>query len=63
MSAGDSRKAAEETARASYGRLLAILTARTSDISSAEDALANAFESALKHWPERGIPAIRKPGS
>jgi predicted RNA polymerase sigma factor len=47
---------AEEVARSSYGRLLAILAARTGDISAAEDALADAFERALRTWPERGIP-------
>jgi predicted RNA polymerase sigma factor len=47
---------AEEVARSSYGRLLAILAARTGDIAAAEDALADAFERALRTWPERGIP-------
>jgi predicted RNA polymerase sigma factor len=43
-------------ARDSYGRLLALLSASTSDISSAEDALADAFERALRTWPARGVP-------
>ena len=43
-------------ARSSYGRLLAVLAARTGDIPAAEDALADAFERALRTWPERGIP-------
>ena len=47
---------AEEVARASYGRLLAVLAARTGDIRAAEDALADAFERALRVWPESGIP-------
>ncbi|MCU1439595.1 MAG: polymerase subunit sigma-70 [Rhodoglobus sp.] len=47
---------AEEVARSSYGRLLAVLAARTGDISAAEDALADAFERALRTWPARGIP-------
>ena len=47
---------AEEVARSSYGRLLAVLAARTGDISAAEDALADAFERALRKWPESGIP-------
>jgi predicted RNA polymerase sigma factor len=34
----------EEVARSSYGRLLAILAARTGDIPAEEDALADAFE-------------------
>nr|WP_239479695.1 DUF6596 domain-containing protein [Actibacterium sp. 188UL27-1] len=41
---------------ASYGRLLAILSARASDIAGAEDALADALARALDHWPRTGIP-------
>jgi len=52
----DSRAVAERTARESYGRLVAILAATTRDLTLAEDALADAFESALRTWPERGIP-------
>ncbi|PXA69774.1 RNA polymerase sigma factor [Cryobacterium arcticum] len=47
---------AEQTARASYGRLLAVLAAPTGDIASAEDALSDAFERALTRWPEDGVP-------
>lgn len=47
---------AEEIARESYGRLLAHLAAAWRDVTAAEDALAEAFESALKFWPERGVP-------
>lgn len=43
-------------ARASYSKLLAILSSRNGDIAGAEDALSAAFESALKTWAERGIP-------
>jgi predicted RNA polymerase sigma factor len=43
-------------ARASYGRLLAVLAAPTGDLFAAEDAIADAFESALTTWPTRGIP-------
>ena len=38
--------------RASYGRLLAILSSRTGDILLAEDALSDAFAKALIHWPK-----------
>ena len=38
--------------RASYGRLLAILSSRTRDILLAEDALSDAFAKALIHWPK-----------
>jgi predicted RNA polymerase sigma factor len=47
---------AEQTARASYGRLLAVLAAPTGDINAAEDALADAFERALTTWPRQGVP-------
>lgn len=50
------RAIAEDAARASYGRLLAWLSARTRDVAEAEDALADAFASALETWPERGVP-------
>jgi RNA polymerase sigma-70 factor (ECF subfamily) len=47
---------AEAAARTSYGRLIAILSARSGDIAAAEDALADAFAAALETWPERGVP-------
>jgi len=47
---------AERAARTSYGRLVAILAARSRDIALAEDALADAFERALRTWPESGVP-------
>lgn len=50
--------AAESAARSSYGKLLAFLSARSGDVAGAEDALASAFESALLHWPQSGIPEI-----
>lgn len=50
------RRAAEDAARESYGRLLAILGARTRDIAAAEDALAEAFRTALEVWAARGVP-------
>ncbi|WFE44574.1 DUF6596 domain-containing protein [Verrucosispora sp. WMMD1129] len=48
--------AATVAARDSYGRLLALLAASTSDLAAAEDALADAFERALRTWPDRGVP-------
>jgi RNA polymerase sigma-70 factor (ECF subfamily) len=47
---------AEEVARVSYGRLVALLAARDGDIESAEDCLADAFAQALRTWPETGVP-------
>src|SRR5207302_2526429 len=51
-----SRETAERVARASYGKLVAFLAARTRDVAAAEDALAEAFATALAEWPSRGIP-------
>jgi len=53
----DAREAAELAARRSYGKLVALLAARTGDLASAEDALAEAFASALAEWPASGCPA------
>ena len=47
---------AERVARDSYGRLVALLAASTRDIALAEDALADAFERALRTWPTGGVP-------
>ncbi|NMD57683.1 MULTISPECIES: RNA polymerase sigma factor [Tsukamurella] len=52
----DAQVRAETAARTSYGRLLALLAARTHDVASAEDALADAFERALTRWPVDGVP-------
>jgi len=51
-----SGRTAAAMARDSYGRLLAILAARTGDIARAEEALAEAFARALETWPLRGVP-------
>jgi RNA polymerase sigma-70 factor (ECF subfamily) len=56
MSGPAAHQAAERAARDSYGRLLAILCARTHDIAASEDALADAFARALERWPADGIP-------
>jgi RNA polymerase sigma-70 factor (ECF subfamily) len=56
LTRADSRAAAERAARESYGRLLAVLATSTRDLALAEDALADAFESALRTWPARGVP-------
>ena len=49
--------AAASVARRSYGRLVALLAARSHDIAAAEDALGEAFAAALAHWPPQGVPA------
>ncbi|MBO6637583.1 MAG: RNA polymerase subunit sigma-70 [Roseitalea sp.] len=52
----EAARAAETAARASYGKLVAILAKRSGDIASAEDALADAFAKALVAWPGTGVP-------
>lgn len=53
---GPAARLAGVAARDSYGRLLTLLAASTSDLAAAEDALADAFERALRTWPSRGVP-------
>lgn len=50
------RAAAEHAARASYGRLVALLAGSTGDVELAEDALSEAFERAVRRWPADGVP-------
>ncbi len=52
----ETQRTAETVARASYGRLIALLTVRSRDIAAAEDALAEAFRAALDLWPVQGVP-------
>lgn len=52
----DALRAIEQAARDSYGRLLAFLAARSRDVAAAEDALADAFRTALVTWPRTGVP-------
>jgi RNA polymerase sigma-70 factor (ECF subfamily) len=49
-------RAAERAARQSYGKLVAYLAARTGDVANAEDALSDAFASALASWRTQGVP-------
>jgi len=51
------RSTAEAVARSSYGKLVAFLAARTRDVAAAEDALSEAFASALADWPRNGCPS------
>ena len=50
------RAVAARVARESYGKLVAYLAASSRDVPSAEDALADAFASALAVWPTEGAP-------
>ena len=43
--------------REAYGRILATLIRVFGDFDLAEDALQEAFVSAIEHWPAEGIPA------
>lgn len=45
-----------QVARASYGRLIGILSAPGGDIAGAEDALSEALQAALDRWPSSGLP-------
>src|SRR5882757_2252553 len=59
MSDGDeqARSMADAVARRSYGKLVAFLASRTRDVAAAEDALSEAFVSALADWPDKGCPS------
>ncbi len=50
-------RVADAVARRSYGKLVAFIAARTRNIAAAEDALSEAFASALADWPAHGCPA------
>ena len=52
-----SRSTADAVARRSYGKLVAFLAVRTRDVALAEDALSEAFASALADWPVNGCPS------
>ncbi|PZM07665.1 RNA polymerase sigma factor [Rhizobium tubonense] len=52
----EARRAAERSARQSYGKLVAYLASRSRDVPAAEDALSDALASALRVWPEKGVP-------
>jgi RNA polymerase sigma-70 factor (ECF subfamily) len=51
------RSTADAVARRSYGKLVAFLASRTQDVAAAEDALSEAFASALADWPLNGCPS------
>jgi RNA polymerase sigma-70 factor (ECF subfamily) len=52
----DASAVAARVARESYGKLVAYLAATSRDVPGAEDALADAFASALAVWPSQGVP-------
>ena len=51
----------EATFREEWPRAVAILTRVLGDLTLAEDAVQDAFEKALAHWPRDGVP--RSPGA
>ncbi len=52
----EARRIAECVARESFGRLVALLVARSRDLAAAEESLSEAFVAALRQWPEAGVP-------
>ena len=52
----DTHRAVERVARESYGRLVAYLCAHTRNVAAAEDALSEALLTALRVWPQDGLP-------
>ena len=54
---GQAQSTADAIARQSYGKLVAFLVSRTRDVAAAEDALSEAFASALADWPMNGCPS------
>lgn len=49
--------AIEQLLRDEWARLLALLVARFRRVDLAEDGLAEAFEAAVRTWPEQGVPS------
>jgi RNA polymerase sigma-70 factor (ECF subfamily) len=55
------RDAVEQVFREEWGRAVAILTRVLRDLELAEDAVQDAFATALERWPRDGEP--RNPGA
>jgi predicted RNA polymerase sigma factor len=53
----ETQRTVAAVARRSYVKLVAFLAARTRDVAAAEDALSDAFVSALADWPLTGCPS------
>ena len=54
---GAARDMADAVVRRSYGKLVAFLATRTHDVAAAEDALSEAFASALAAWSRDRCPS------
>jgi RNA polymerase sigma-70 factor (ECF subfamily) len=50
-------RALEELHRREGARLLALLIRRVGRFDVAEEAMQDAYERALRHWPQQGVPA------
>jgi RNA polymerase sigma-70 factor, ECF subfamily len=48
--------AVEQAFSEHWGRLLALLVRQLRSLEIAEEALAEAFERAVRHWPDSGVP-------
>ena len=48
----------EQVFREEWGRAVAILTRVLGDLELAEDAVQDAFATALERWPRDGVPAL-----
>lgn len=55
-SGGPTEATVELVFHEAYGRILATLIRVFGDFDLAEDALQEAFVSAIEHWPAEGIP-------
>lgn len=53
----EAHKIAEAVARTSRAKLVAFLAAGSGDLAAAEDALSDAFATALSVWPAEGCPS------
>ncbi|NUT42675.1 MAG: RNA polymerase sigma factor, partial [Thermoactinospora sp.] len=52
----DAQEALAQAVREHAGRLAAALVSLLGDFSAAEDLVQDAVETALRRWPEEGIP-------
>lgn len=53
---GGAQDALAQVVREEWGRLVALLLARSRRLDLVEDALADAVEAAARTWPEKGMP-------
>ncbi|MEU2630615.1 RNA polymerase sigma factor, partial [Kitasatospora sp. NPDC007106] len=56
MSTTDVREAVARAHREEWARAVAALTRRFGDLDTAEEAVAEAFATAVERWPADGVP-------